>query len=95
MIFSASILERFVGNLFFPYNVLHSRLNALEYGELKDKLQAPVRNARQIVIRQSLSEQFLQEFGDQVARNPLYHLQEGMVCNFKFYLHMPIVCFMS
>lgn len=54
------------------------RLNALEYRELKDKLQAPVRNARDIVVIQSLSEQFLQAFADQIAQNPVFHIPEGM-----------------
>ncbi|KAL4232340.1 hypothetical protein ACF0H5_009909 [Mactra antiquata] len=56
------------------------RLNALDYRDLKDKLQAPVVNARNIVIRQSLSEQFLQAFAEQISINPVFHLPDGMVC---------------
>ena len=55
------------------------RLNALEFRELKDKLQATVRNARNIVVIQSLSEQFLQAFAEQINHNPVFHLPEGMV----------------
>ncbi|XP_046571270.1 E3 ubiquitin-protein ligase TM129-like [Haliotis rubra] len=46
------------------------RLNATEFGDLKEKLQSPVRNARNIVIKQSLSDQFLDAFRQQVHRNP-------------------------
>jgi hypothetical protein len=56
-----------------------SRLNSLDYRDLKEKLQAPVRNARCIVIRQSLSEQFLQAFAEQVSLNPVFIPPDGMV----------------
>ncbi|XP_041370847.1 LOW QUALITY PROTEIN: E3 ubiquitin-protein ligase TM129-like [Gigantopelta aegis] len=46
------------------------RLNATELGDLKEKLQSPVRNARNIVIKQSLSDQFLEAFREQVNMNP-------------------------
>ncbi|WAR22491.1 TM129-like protein [Mya arenaria] len=45
-------------------------LNALDYKDLKEKLQSPVRNARNIVIRQTLSEQFLHAFAEQISLNP-------------------------
>ncbi|XP_060565475.1 E3 ubiquitin-protein ligase TM129-like [Ruditapes philippinarum] len=54
------------------------RLNSLDYRDLKEKLQAPVRNARCIVIRQSLSEQFLQAFAEQVSLNPVFIPPDGM-----------------
>lgn len=60
-------------------SLLHFRLNALDYRDLKEKLQAPVVNARNIVIRQSLSEQFLQAFAEQISLNPEFHLPDGMV----------------
>lgn len=62
------------------------RLNALDYRELKEKLQAPVRNARNILIRQTLSEQFLQAFAEQLAQNPVFHPPEEMV----IYSHVDI-----
>lgn len=58
-----------------PFSI---RLNALDYRDLKEKLQTPVRNARNIVIRQSLSEQFLHAFAEQVSLNPVFHLPDGM-----------------
>ncbi|ESO98998.1 hypothetical protein LOTGIDRAFT_205320 [Lottia gigantea] len=54
----------------------HIRLNALEYGDLKEKLTLPIRNVRSIVIRQSLSDQFLEEFRNQVKENPKYRLPQ-------------------
>jgi len=60
------------------------RLNALDYRELKDKLQTTVRNARNIVIRQTLSEQFLQAFAEQVTVNLPFHPPPEMV-GLKYY----------
>ncbi|CAG5122495.1 unnamed protein product [Candidula unifasciata] len=48
------------------------RLNSLELGDLKEKLQAPIRNARNIVIHQSLSDRFLKAFREFVEENPVY-----------------------
>ena len=53
------------------------RLNSLQYGELRDKLQAPIRTARNIVIQQSLSDRFAAAFLDQVRRNGVYCLPPG------------------
>ena len=55
------------------------RLNSLEYRDLKEKLQAPVRNARNIVIKQSLSDQFLEAFREQVNENQVFRLPLNMV----------------
>ncbi|XP_033756751.1 E3 ubiquitin-protein ligase TM129-like [Pecten maximus] len=49
------------------------RLNSLEYRDLKDKLQAPVRNARDVVIQQSLSDKFLDAFKQQITDNVDFH----------------------
>ncbi|XP_005112710.1 E3 ubiquitin-protein ligase TM129 [Aplysia californica] len=48
------------------------RLNSMELGDLKEKLQAPIRNARNIVIHQSLSDMFLKAFREQVEQNPTF-----------------------
>ena len=53
------------------------RLNSLQYSELRDKLQAPIRTARNIVIQQSLSDRFAAAFLDQVHRNGIYSLPPG------------------
>nr|XP_022346006.1 E3 ubiquitin-protein ligase TM129-like [Crassostrea virginica] len=58
-----------------PFSI---RLNALEYRDLKDKLTTPIVNARNIVIKQSLSDQFLDAFRHQVNLNQVFHLPEGM-----------------
>jgi hypothetical protein len=44
-------------------------VNAMEYKEMKDRLNAPIRNARDIVINQSLSDRFLNAFREQVEAN--------------------------
>jgi hypothetical protein len=50
-------------------NEFHFRLNSLEYQNLTDKLQGPVRNAENIRIFKSTAERFLEVFRDEVARN--------------------------
>ena len=50
------------------------RVNSTEYGDIKDKLQSPVRNARNVVIHQTLSDQFLAAFGERVEANQQYFL---------------------
>ncbi|KAM5272384.1 E3 ubiquitin-protein ligase TM129 isoform 1-T1 [Ctenodactylus gundi] len=48
------------------------RLNSTEYGELCEKLQAPIRSAANVVIRQSLGDLFLETFASLVEVNPAY-----------------------
>lgn len=48
------------------------RLNAMEYSDLKEKLRSPIVNARNVVIRQSLTDRFLEAFRHQVALNHVY-----------------------
>lgn len=48
------------------------RLNSTEYGELCEKLRAPIRSAAHVVIRQSLSDLFLDTFASLVDANPAY-----------------------
>ncbi|XP_070540927.1 E3 ubiquitin-protein ligase TM129-like [Ptychodera flava] len=55
------------------------RLNSIEYNDLKDKLSAPIRNVRNILIHQSLTDKFLETFRDQVQLNPVYHLPSNAV----------------
>jgi len=51
----------------------------MEYSDLKDKLQTQIRNARNIVIQQSLSDRFLEAFRLQVAENAAFHKPPIMV----------------
>ena len=51
------------------------RLNSTDYGDLREKLQAPIRNARNVVIHQSLSDRFIEAFREQVSHNETYQLQ--------------------
>lgn len=45
------------------------RLNSMDFRDLKDKVRAPVENARQILIQQSLSEKFIQAFYETASAN--------------------------
>ncbi|XP_063313736.1 E3 ubiquitin-protein ligase TM129 [Pelobates fuscus] len=50
------------------------RLNSSEYGELKEKVRAPIRNAANVVIHQTLSDLFLETFRSEIEKNGFYHL---------------------
>jgi hypothetical protein len=54
------------------------RLNATEYSDLKDKLRSPIMNIRNVIIRQTMSERFLEAFRFQVDRNEVYRLPADM-----------------
>lgn len=55
------------------------RLNAAEYSDLKEKLRSPIINARNVVIRQSLTDQFLEAFRYQVSQNEVFRKPANMV----------------
>eukprot|EP00118_Oscarella_pearsei_P004600 m.19979 g.19979 ORF g.19979 m.19979 type:complete len:393 (+) comp27939_c0_seq1:36-1214(+) len=50
------------------------RINSSDFGDIKDKLHAPVRNARNVVVMQTLSEQFLASFREHVEENGPYNV---------------------
>ena len=52
------------------------RLNSLEYKEFNEKLHRPVIEACDIVIKQSLPEQFLDAFREQINQNEMYQLRQ-------------------
>lgn len=56
-----------------------ARLNSTEYTELRDKLQAPVRNAANVVIHLTMSELFLDTFRSYVEQNQVYEHISGQV----------------
>lgn len=56
-----------------------ARLNSTEYTELRDKLQAPVRNASNVVIHLTMSELFLETFKSFVELNQVYEHTSGQV----------------
>ncbi|XP_014666192.1 PREDICTED: E3 ubiquitin-protein ligase TM129-like isoform X2 [Priapulus caudatus] len=58
-----------------PFSI---RLNSNDYNDLQTKIQAPIRNARNIVIHQSLSDKFLDAFQNQVALNEKYSVPADM-----------------
>ncbi|XP_073430527.1 E3 ubiquitin-protein ligase TM129 [Dendrobates tinctorius] len=53
------------------------RLNSTEYGDLKEKLRAPIRNAANVVIHQTLSDMFLDTFRTLVEANHVYELRSN------------------
>lgn len=55
------------------------RLNSTEYGELCEKLRAPIRSAANVVIRQSLGDLFLETFASLVEVNPVYSVPSSQV----------------
>lgn len=55
------------------------RLNSTEYGELCEKLRAPIRSAANVVIRQSLGDLFLETFASLVEVNPAYSVPSSQV----------------
>ncbi|KAL2077251.1 hypothetical protein ACEWY4_026755 [Coilia grayii] len=57
-----------------PFDI---RLNSTEYTELRDKLQAPVRNAANVVIHLTMSELFLETFKSFVELNQVYERISG------------------
>ena len=54
------------------------RLNSLDYSELREKIQAPIVNARNVVIHQSLSDQFVKAFKEQVEQNQRFHIDRNV-----------------
>ncbi len=63
-----NILVKPLNNKNFKEFYIH--LNALEYKDFTEKLQAPVREAAEVIIKQSLPDQFLDAFRQQVLINP-------------------------
>lgn len=55
------------------------RLNSAEYGELREKLRAPIINAANVVIHQSLSDLFLETFTSLVESNQPYPVPSTQV----------------
>lgn len=49
-------------------------LNSMEYTDLKDRLTSPIRQARNVVIQQSLSDRFLEAFKEQVNVNGTFQI---------------------
>ncbi|KAM6953407.1 E3 ubiquitin-protein ligase TM129 isoform 2-T2 [Aplochiton taeniatus] len=57
-----------------PFNI---RLVSTEYDELREKLHAPIRNAANVLIHQTISDLFLETFKSQVELNRPYQLPSG------------------
>lgn len=63
--------------------VLFSRLNALDFKDLEDKLCRPVTIAQNIVFHRSRADQFIDVFKEQVYQNPPYHSTEVKILIFQ------------
>lgn len=71
----ALILMHTVSNSVFLHTDI--RLNSMQYSQLREKIQAPIRVARSVLIQQSLNDRFTVAFTEQVQRNGVYSLPEG------------------
>lgn len=65
-----------------PNKKINLRLLASEYNDLREKLRGPIINVRNVVIQQSLSDQFLDAFRNQVELNPKYTIAQNIVSIF-------------
>lgn len=54
-------------------------LNSTEYGELREKLHAPIRNAANVVIHQTLSDLFVETFTSLAEMNQTYSVPSNQV----------------
>jgi hypothetical protein len=75
--------------------MIEFRLKASEYNDLRAKLQANIENVKNIVVRQSLSELFLEDFRRLITQNPKYRLplnQQVQYYSFSL-LNNPILLF--
>lgn len=55
------------------------RLNSFEYKDFKEKLDRPIQKACDIIIKQSLPDQFLEVFCEHVFSNPSYKLKRDVI----------------
>ncbi|KAF7644975.1 hypothetical protein LDENG_00212770 [Lucifuga dentata] len=73
----AQILTLQVDSINPAVKSFHISLNSTEYVELREKLHAPIRNAANVVIHQTISDLFLETFRAQVELNQPYSLPSG------------------
>lgn len=78
------------GRRYITYLVLFPeiRLKTEDYSNLSEKLSLPIQVARRVVIRQSLSEQFLVAFTEQVESNGTYQLPAGSPVSVIHFSHL-------
>lgn len=70
------ILVKSTDNEIKPFYI---RLNSLEYKDFNDKLNKPIREACDIIIKQSLPDQFLDAFRQQIGENLRFNLKREEV----------------
>lgn len=49
--------------------------DSVRFGDFQERLDRPIRNIREVMVRQTLSDQFVSVLRDVVIQNPLYHGQ--------------------
>ena len=76
-------LTIFVKNLDPRLKSFNISLNSLEYKEFKEKLQSPINEASDIILKQSLPEQFLDAFRAQIQNNRVHNSKREV--NQRFY----------
>ena len=64
------------------FKTFYVRINSLEYKDFNDKVKRPILEASDVVIRQSLPEQFLEAFKEQVMLNPVVHFKRSVTINY-------------
>lgn len=72
------------------FKPFYIRLNSLEYKDFTDKLQHPVQHACDIIIKQSLPDQFLDSFRQQVMLNGRYRIRQDVSFFIYFLLQRAI-----
>ena len=70
------ILVKSTDNKIKPFYI---RLNSFEYKDFNDKLNKPIREACSIIIKQSLPDQFLDAFRQQISENVSLNLKRDEV----------------
>ena len=53
------------------------RLNSVDYGEVRAKLQAPLVNVRNIVVRQTVAERFVDAFKEASRSNEKFRFNQA------------------
>ena len=84
-----NINQQFLNILVKPANTLVFKpfyicLSSFEYKDFKDKLLLPIEEAANICIKQSLPEQFLDSFVEQISLNEKYRSTREVVIYFLF-----------
>lgn len=59
---------------------LFSRIQADSFRDMQDKINKPISIAKEIILRQSLNDRFIEAFVEQVRSNPRFDYRNVEVC---------------